>query len=65
MENIEFCRKASKFFTQKMSVHFLYCLFIWKGVKPTSMSKKICRNEISNPTSHQKKKKERKRGAKT
>ena len=30
-------------FTQKMSVHFLYFLFKWKGVKPTSMSDKICR----------------------
>ena len=26
-----------------MSVHFLYFLFKWKGVKPTSMSNKICR----------------------
>ena len=30
-------------FTQKMSVHFLYFLFKWKGVKPTNMSNKICR----------------------
>ena len=28
-------------FTQKMSVHFLYFLFKWKGVKPTSMSNKL------------------------
>ena len=30
-------------FTQKMSVHFLYFLFKWKGVKPISMSNKICK----------------------
>ena len=42
-----------------VSVHFLYFLFKCKGVKPTSMSNKICKyveNEISNSTSHKNKK---------
>ena len=26
-KNVEFCGNTSKFFTQKMSVHFLYFLF--------------------------------------
>ena len=30
-------------FIQKMSVHFQYFSFKWKGVKPISMSNKICR----------------------
>ena len=34
MKNVKFYRKTSK---------FLYFLFKWKGVKPTSMSNKICR----------------------
>ena len=37
MKNVELC--------EKMSVHFLYFLFKWKGVKPTSMSNKICRKQ--------------------
>ena len=41
MKNVEFCRKISTFLL--MSVHFLYFLIEWKGVKPTSMSSKICR----------------------
>ena len=48
-----------------MSVHYLYFLFKWKGVKPTSMSNKIIKyveNEISNSTSHNEKGKKRKRG---
>ena len=32
-----------KVFTQKMSVLFLYFVFEWRGVKPTSISNKICR----------------------
>ena len=48
-----------------MSVHYLYFLFKWKGVKPTSMSNKILKhveNEISNSNSHNKKEKKGKRG---
>ena len=46
-----------------MSVHFLYFLFKWKGVK---LNQQVClikyvENEISNSTSHKK----RERGAKT
>ena len=44
-----------------MSVHFLYFLFKWRGVKPTSMSNKI-EQEISNSTPHKEK---GERGAKT
>ena len=45
MKNIEFCRKTSKFLRKRCL--FIFCnfhfLFKWKGVKPTSMSNKICR----------------------
>ena len=41
-----------------VSVHFLHFLFKLKEVKPTSMSnEKYAENQISNSTSHQKKKK--------
>ena len=40
MKNVEFCGKTSKF----LPVHFLYFLFKSKGVKPISMSNKICGN---------------------
>ena len=48
-------------FTQKMSVHFLYFLFKWRGV-----NQKICliiyvENEISNSTPDKKKKKKKKK----
>ena len=44
-------------FYLKMSVDFLYFLFKWKGVKPTSMSNKICREwlPLTLPLSHKKK----------
>ena len=38
--------------TQKISVYFLYSLFKWKEVKPTSISNKYVENEIFNSTSH-------------
>ena len=47
-----------------MSVHFLYFLSKWRGVKPTSISNKYVENEISNSASLKKKEK-KKRGAKT
>ena len=67
MKNDEFCGKIFKFLPK-----ICLCLFKYKGVKPTSMSNKICKyveNEISNSIFHknkkQKKKKEKERGAKT
>ena len=43
-----------------MSVHFLYFLFKWKGVKLNQQAYliKYVENEISNSTSHKKKKKD-------
>ena len=66
MKNDEFCGKTFKFLPK-----ICLCLFKYKGVKPTSMSNKICKyveNEISNSISHKnkkQKKKEKERGAKT
>ena len=42
-----------------MSVHFLYFLSKWRGVKPTSISNKYVENEISNSASLKKKRKKR------
>ena len=47
-----------------MSVHFLYFLFKWEGVK--ELNQQVClieyvENETSNSTSHKKRKKERER----
>ena len=45
--SLKFVRKilsfVGKHLTQKMYVHFLYFLFKWRGVKPTSISDKTYR----------------------
>ena len=59
MKNDEFCGKTFKFLPK-----ICLCLFKYKGVKPTSMSNKICKyveNEISNSISHKNKKQKTKK----
>ena len=59
MKNDEFCGKTFKFLPK-----ICLCLFKYKGVKPTSMSNKMCKyveNEISNSISHKNKKQKKKR----
>ena len=62
MKNVEFCRKTSKFLPKRCL--FIFCIFY---LNEKELNQQVClikyvENEISNSTSHKKK---RERGAKT
>ena len=55
MKNVEFCRKTSKFLTKRSL--FIFCIFYLNEKK---LNQQVClmkyvENEISNSTSHKKK----------
>ena len=65
MKNIEFCGKTCKFLPKRCLCLFIFCIFYLneKELNQQVFLIKYVENEISNPTSH--KKRERERGAKT
>ena len=59
MKNVEFCRKTSKFLPKRCL--FIFCIFY---LNEKEFNQQVClikyvENEMSNSTSHRKKKKER------
>ena len=60
MENVEFCRKTSKFLPKRCL--FIFCIFY---LNEKELNQQVClikyvENEISNSTSHKKKREEQK-----
>ena len=66
MKNVEFCRKTSRFLPKRWL--FIFCIFY---LNEKELNQQVClikyvENEISNPTSHKKKReRERERRGKT
>ena len=59
MKNVEFCGKTSSFLSKRCLFIFYIFLFKWKGVKPTSISNKMCKKKgISNSISQNKRDRE-------
>ena len=61
MENVEFCRKTSKFLPKRCL--FIFCIFY---LNEKELNQQLClikyvENEIPNSTSHKKRKRERER----
>ena len=59
MKNVEFCRKTSKFLPKRCL--FIFCIFYLneKELNQQVFLIKYVENEISNPTSHKKRERER------
>ena len=52
MKNVEFCGKTSSFLSKRCLFIFYIFLFKWKGVKPTSISNKMCKKKEFLTLSH-------------
>ena len=60
---VSFVRKHLSFYPKHVCSFSLF-LFKWKGVKPTIISNKMCRNEICNTTTHKKREREEQKQSK-